>query len=67
MDVATILALINAFPQAITEIGNLWGVIKGEFSSEDQATIDAALATAQSQDAADTAAADVALQAAAKS
>jgi hypothetical protein len=42
--VVTILALISAAPQAITEIESLWSSIKGSFSTQDQATVDGVLA-----------------------
>lgn len=56
-----ILSLLQAAPGAITEITALYTAIKGDLSTEDQATIDSALAAAQSGDAQATAAADVAL------
>lgn len=64
MPVSTILALIAAFPQALSTFTAFWNDIRGTFSTEDQATIDAALTSAQTQDAADTATADAALKAA---
>lgn len=66
MNVALILQLIAAFPQALTEITQLWAAIKGTFGATDQATIDKALADAQSGDAVSTAAADASLDAAQK-
>lgn len=45
---------------------DLWNIVKDTFSSTDQAVIDAALAKAIAQDAADTALADVELDAAAQ-
>ena len=60
-----ILALIQNAPTAINEISNLYNVVKTDLSSTDQATIDAALKTAQDNDAAATARADAAADAAA--
>lgn len=64
--VQALLALIQNAPAAISEIKNLYGAVKTDLSSDDQATIDAALASAQTNDAAATAAADSALDAASK-
>lgn len=64
--VTSLLGLIQYAPQAITEITALYNAIKGDFSTEDQATIDSALAVAQSGDTQATAAADVALDQAAQ-
>lgn len=61
-----IIALISALPQAIPEITNLYNAVKGTLSTNDQATIDAALAAAQTSDGQATAAADAALDAASK-
>lgn len=60
-----ILALIQNAPAAINEISNLYAAVKGNMSASDQATIDAALAAAQRNDANATAQADAALDAAA--
>lgn len=60
-----ILALIQNAPTAITEITALYGAVKTSLSSDDQATIDAALASAQASDLAATNTADAALTAAA--
>ncbi len=64
--VLSILSLLQYAPQAVTEINSLYQAIKGTFSPNDQATIDAALAKAIADDAASTAAADTTLDAAAK-
>lgn len=64
--VPLILQLIQVAPGAITEIQALYSAVKGVISTKDQATIDSALAAAQSGDAQATAAADSALTAAAK-
>lgn len=61
-----ILSLIQAAPGAISEITALYSAVKGVISTKDQATIDSALAAAQSSDATATAAADIALTAAAQ-
>jgi len=66
MPITAILALIAAFPQALGSIQALWADIRGAFSTEDQAQVDAALKAAQAQDETDTAMADVALDQAAK-
>lgn len=60
-----ILSLLQAAPTAVTEITALYNALKGDLSTEDQATIDSALAAAQSGDAKATAAADIALNEAA--
>ena len=61
-EIATaILALIANAPQAISEVTSLYNAVKSDLSDTDQASIDAALAAAQSDDAAATAAADAAL------
>lgn len=60
-----ILTLIQAAPGAITEITALYTAVKGDLSTEDQATIDSALAAAQGGDAQATATADSALDEAA--
>lgn len=64
--VTSLLSLIQYAPQAISEITALYTAIKGDLSATDQATIDAALANAIAQDAQATAAADQALDQAAK-
>lgn len=64
--VSSILSLIQYAPAAISEITALYEAIKSDISETDQATIDAALAAAQQSDAAATAAADTALDNAAK-
>ena len=61
-----ILALIQNAPQVINETTALYTAIKGDLSATDQATIDAALADAQSADALATKQADEALDAASK-
>lgn len=62
--VSSILALIQYAPAAISEITTLYNAVKADLSSDDQTTIDAALASAQSSDAAATETADAALTAA---
>lgn len=62
----SLLSLLQYAPQAITEITAVYNAIKGDLSATDQATIDAALANAIAQDAQATAAADQALDQAAK-
>lgn len=64
--VLSILSLLQYAPQAITQITALYAAIKDTFSDSDQKTIDDALAAAQAGDAASTAAAVAALDAAAK-
>ncbi len=61
-----ILTLISVAPQAITEILALYNAVKADLSSDDQVTIDAALAASQASDAKATEAADAALDDAAK-
>lgn len=65
--VVSILSLIQYAPQAITEIMALYNTVKADISSDDQVTIDNALAAAQASDAAATKAADDALGTASKS
>jgi len=60
-----IIALISAAPQAIQEITALYNSVRSTISATDQTEIDALLATAQATDAAATAKADAALDAAA--
>ena len=60
-----ILGLLQAAPAAISEIRSVYNAVKGDLSATDQATIDQALFDAQVADANATAAADVALSAAA--
>lgn len=62
----TILTLIQVAPTAITQILALYEAVKSDISSDDQATIGAALASAQNTDAVATAKADVALAVAAQ-
>lgn len=64
--VTSLLGLIQYAPQAVTEITALYNAIKGDLSTQDQATIDSALAAAQSGDAQATATADAALDQASK-
>jgi hypothetical protein len=67
MDIVTaILALIQLAPAAITEITAVYNAVKGDLSETDQGMIDRALLLAQQNDAAATAAADAALDAASK-
>lgn len=67
MPVATaILAIIQNAPFLINEATTLYQAIKGDLSATEIDQIDAALATAQAADAASTAKADTALDAAAK-
>lgn len=61
-----ILALLAQAPQAIAEITAVYNAVQGTLSATDQATIDKALADAQSADAAATAQADTDLDASAK-
>lgn len=61
-----ILALIQFAPAAISEVTAVYNAVKGDLSATDQATIDQALANAQSADAMATATADAALDAASK-
>jgi hypothetical protein len=61
-----ILALLQQAPQAITEITALYAAVKADLSETDQASIDAALASAQQADASATAQADSDLDTAAK-
>lgn len=62
----SILLVIQYAPEAITEAEALYAALKANFSTTDQASIDLALANAKASDAAATAAADTALEAAAK-
>lgn len=66
MDAATIITLIEQGVVLIPKFIQLWSNIKGTFSSSDMAAVDAALKAAIMQDAADTAQADIDLDAAAK-
>lgn len=61
-----ILALIQFAPAAISEITAVYNAVKGDLSATDQVAIDNALTQAQAADAAGTAKADAALDAAAK-
>jgi hypothetical protein len=60
-----ILALLTQAPAAYAQLKSLYDFVRADLSSTDQATLDAAFATAKAQDAADTATADAALTAAA--
>jgi hypothetical protein len=62
-----ILALLTQAPAAITEITALYNTVKTDISSDDQATIDAALAAEQAKLAGEKAATDADLEAAEKS
>jgi hypothetical protein len=62
-----ILALITQAPAAITEITALYNTVKTDLSSDDQATIDAALAVEQANLAPEQAQTDEDLEAAEKS
>lgn len=62
----SILSLLQYAPQAISEISALYNAIRHTFTDSDQADIDKALADAQAADAQATAAANAALDAAAK-
>ena len=61
-----ILGLLQAAPAAIHEITAVYDAVKGDLSATDQASIDSALAKAIQADADATAAAGIALDAAAK-
>lgn len=61
-----ILALIQFAPAAISEITAVYNAVKGDLSATDQVAIDNALTQAQAADAAATARADAALDAASK-
>lgn len=61
-----ILSLISNAPAEIDAIKAVYAAVKSSLSSDDQTAIDQALATAQQNDAAATAKADVALDAASK-
>ncbi len=62
----SLLSLLQYAPQALNEIQAVYAAVKGDLSATDQATIDAALAAAMSDDAQATAAADTALDDASK-
>ncbi len=62
---ALVAILANA-PTLVNEATVLYNAVKGSLSSDDQATVDAALAAAIESDAAATAKADAALDAASK-
>ncbi len=64
--VTSILSLLQYAPQAISEITAVYNAVKGDLSETDQITIDNALLQAQANDAQATAAADAALDDAAK-
>lgn len=61
-----IIAIITNAPTLIAEATTLYNAVKHSLSSEDQATVDQALAAAIASDAAATAKANAALDAAAK-
>lgn len=63
--VLSLLTLIQYVPGAIAEITAVYNSVKNDLSATDQATIDAALAAAQTGDASSTAAADTVLDQAA--
>lgn len=67
MSAATIIAMIQQGLVLLPQFVTWYGTIKADFSSDDQAQIDAALAAAQAQDAKDTAQADADLDVASKS
>jgi len=56
--VSVLLGALQYAPQAISEVTALYNAVKGGFSPADTATIDAALAKAQQDDAAATVAAN---------
>ncbi len=62
---ALVAILANA-PALVNEATVLYNAVKGSLSSDDQATVDAALAAAIESDSAATAKADAALDAASK-
>lgn len=62
----SLLSLLQYAPQALTEIQAVYDAVKGDLSATDQATIDAALSAAITNDAAATNAADQALSDASK-
>ncbi len=64
--VSALLTMIQYAPGAISEITALYNVVKADISSDDQVSIDNALTAAQASDAAATAQADAALDAASK-
>lgn len=66
LSAGTIITLIEEGVILIPKFLKLWSNIKGSFSSDDMAAVDAALEAAKQQDAADTAQADKDLDAAAK-
>jgi hypothetical protein len=66
MNAATIIALIEQGVILIPKFVQLWSNIRGSFSASDMAAIDAALETAKTRDASDTAQADIDLDAASK-
>lgn len=61
-----ILSIIQNAPTMISEAETLYTAFKNDFTNEDQAAIDAALASAQTGDSTATANADTALEAASK-
>lgn len=65
-DATTIIQLIEQGVVLIPKFAQLWANIKGTFSTDDAAAVDAALQAAILQDAKDTAQADIDLAAAAK-
>lgn len=66
MDIATILNLIGQGVVLIPKFQQLWSDIRADYSQTDQAAVDAALEAIRAKDAADTAQADVDLDAASK-
>ncbi len=66
MDINTIIQLLLQGVVLIPQFEQLWTTIKADFSSTDQATVDAALAAIKAKDAADTAQAVADLDDAAK-
>lgn len=62
MTVTLIVQLIEQGIVLLPQFVSLWNSVKDSFSSDDQATIDAALAAALAKDAADTAQADIDLK-----
>lgn len=58
MTVALLVQLIEQGIVLIPQFASLWNEVKGTYSSEDQAAVDAALAKARAADDADTKQAD---------
>jgi len=61
-----LISILATAPSLINEATTLYNAVKYSLSSDDQATVDAALAAAIASDAAATAKADAALDAASK-